>query len=650
MANLTHLRAVGLVFLFALLASPASAQTPRQKSYPVSALEIAYALEHPRQPAVAELLDLEVEMRVTRGGLMQPHPTALSTRFRLGEIPPDTRIWTTGLHHLTQQILAEFERRDIGGVILTLPDLEEGSGRDLRAPGETRLRIHVWTGRVENVVTVADGPRFAGTLEERSNRPEHDWVRQGSPVTAGGDGALIEVSALEDYTLRLSRHPGRRVDAKLRPGQASGASVLEYHVAETKPWIAYAQYSNTGTRATGHARQRFGFAHNQLTGRDDVLRLDYSTGSFDQVHGVFGSYDTPLDDAKRVRLRAFGSWSRYDDAPLGDTGLLEFCSGLGGPALTDCEGIFTGVEFSGEQWEVGSRLGLEVLQRGAWFVDVFATGRWREASSENENAAGDPVGGFANGRADFFLLGGGALLSYDDWITRLDLGASFEANLPGVTGTNTQDLIELGRVAPDTDFQLLRWNGELGFYIEPILYYGRGFGDPGSAARSTLAHEVVIRTLGQWSLGNRLVPQFQQVAGGMHTVRGYRQSVTAGDSAAIGSAEYRLHLARLIDPGGEPVEVPVIGPFQVRPRTVFSRADWDLLLKLFFDAGQVWSPSGGGQDRSDETLAAWGIGAELQLLTHLRVGVDLAWLRSGLSNGTRPDLSPRTHVFVTLTF
>ncbi|MBT8100954.1 MAG: methylcrotonoyl-CoA carboxylase, partial [Gammaproteobacteria bacterium] len=48
---------------------------------------------------------------------------------------------------------------------------------------------------------------------------------------------------------------------------------------------------------------------------------------------------------------------RAQEVALGDTGLLEFCSGLGGPALTDCEGIFSGVEFSGEQWEVGSRLG-----------------------------------------------------------------------------------------------------------------------------------------------------------------------------------------------------------------------------------------------------------------------------------------------------
>ena len=40
-------------------------------------------------------------------------------------------------------------------------------------------------------------------------------------------------------------------------------------------------------------------------------------------------------------------------------------------------------------------------------------------------------------------------------------------------------------------------------------------------------------------------------------------SVVAGDSAVIGTMEYRLHLARLLDPGGDPIELPVIGRFHV---------------------------------------------------------------------------------------
>ena len=120
------------------------------------------------------------------------------------------------------------------------------------------------------------------------------------------------------------------------------------------------------------------------------------------------------------------------------------------------------------------------------------------------------------------------------------------------------------------------------------MYARRGWGDPGSPSRSTLAHEIVIATRGQRSFGDRLVPQFQQVAGGMFTVRGYEQSIVAGDNAVIGSAEYRYHFARTLDPGAEPIELPVIGPFQLQPRTVFARPDWDLILKAFMDGAKTW--------------------------------------------------------------
>src|SRR6185436_5509143 len=103
-----------LLAVFVLAALPAAAQrsgTPQ--SYPVSAFVIEYPLPHPDLPPVAALLDLEVEMRVTRGGLMQPHPSTENVRFRLGAVPPDTRIWDTGLVYVNRQILEEFGRRGI---------------------------------------------------------------------------------------------------------------------------------------------------------------------------------------------------------------------------------------------------------------------------------------------------------------------------------------------------------------------------------------------------------------------------------------------------------------------------------------------------------------------------------------------------------
>lgn len=608
------------------LAGAAAARTARPQSYPVSGFEIGYALPHPAHPPLSAFRELELEMRVTEGGLMEPHPATRNVRFRLDDVPPGTRMWSSGLRYVSRRILEVFEERGIGGVIVTLPDLEEGTGRDLRAPGDTALRVVIWTGRVENVATIADGDRFPGTQEERTNRPEHRFVREGSPVTAGGERGLLRIGEIEEYARRLSRHPGRRVDAKLRAGHEPGTTRIDYHVAEHRPWLVYASVANNGTEATDELRERFGASHTQLTGRDDVLRLDYVTAAFDEVHAAFGSYEAPVWRLPRLRWRAYGSWSEYDASELGAARL----------------------DFQGDQWEAGGRLVGNVFQRGAFFVDVYGGARWRNASIDNEFVIGTLVDSDA-GEEDFFLPEAGVGLAYESLGARLLFEAGWERNLSSVAGTEAERLATLGRVDPDEDFQMLRWSGSFSLYLESILYRGRGWADPASTSRSTLAHELVLTTRGQWSLGNRLVPQFEQVAGGLYTVRGYDQSEVAGDSAAIGSIEYRLHLARLLDPGGEPVEVPFVGPVQVRPTHVFARPDWDLVLRGFLDGGRTWVTDAGIEER-DETLASYGVGIELQLLRYLRAGVDVAWPRSDLSSGTQAGDDPELHFVVTVMF
>lgn len=629
-----------LFALCALLAAPAAAQRPAAvpQSYPVSAFVVEYPLPHPELPPIDELLALEVEMRVTRGGLMQPHPTTENLRFRLGEVPPGTRIWDTGLLYVNAQILAEFQRRGIGAVVITLPDLEDRTGRDLRSPGEQRLRVRIWTGRVENVATIADGDRFRGTVEERTNRPEHRFVREGSPVRAGGEHSLVYTEELDDYTRRLSRHPGRRVDAVLEPGEVPGATRLAYHVAEQKPWLAYAQVGNYGTKATTDWRERFGFSHNQLTGHDDVLRLDYVTGNFDEVHAGFGSYEVPIWKLDGVRVRGYGSYSEYDAS--------ELAAGVPGE-----------IDFSGTQWEGGARLIANLWQWHALFLDAYGGARWRNVTVDNRLSAVEE-------EDDFFVPEIGLAASYQALWSRLDVEAGYETNLASVAGTGDRELrpggvddelLNLGRRAADRNFSLVRWNGSFSFYLEPIVYARRGWGDPGSPSRSTLAHEIVIATRGQRSFGDRLVPQFQQVAGGMFTVRGYDQSIVAGDNAVLGSAEYRYHFARTLDPGAEPIELPMIGPFALQPRTVFARPDWDLILKAFMDGGKTWythtsNPNAGDLNEHHEELFSVGVGAEVQFMRYVRAGVDLAWPRSSLSDPSLEGDSPEVHVLVTLMF
>ena len=625
---------VALAALIAAVALPAFGQQRLQQSYPVRAFVIEYPLPHPDEPPVEELQALELEMRVTRGGLMEPHPTTKNQRFRLGGVPPGSRFWASGLQYVNRRVVAEFERRGIGGVIVVLPDLEEGSGRDLRPPGEERLRLRIWLGRIASVATLADDERFRGSPEERTNRPEHAFVREGSPVGAGGDEGLIDVRAIEDYAARLSRHPGRRVDAKLRPGELPGTARLDYHVAELKPWTVYAQLANNGTESTTALRERFGLSHTQLTGHDDVLRLDYITGNFRDVLAGFGSYEGPVWKLERLRWRLFGSYSEYDASEVGVTRL----------------------DFSGSQWEGGGRLTANLFQWRTLFLDAYGAARWRNVAVENDLT----IGGEAD--EDFLLPEAGLAVSYDGAWSWLDLEAGVMLNLaeaadtggePTAPGGTTDELSLLGREDPSRDFELLRWEGTFSFFLEPLLLYTRGFGDPGSAARSTLAHEIAVSTRGQYAFDDRLVPQLQQVAGGLYTVRGYEQAVVAGDSALIGAVEYRLHLARLIDPG-DAIEVPLAGPIQLRPRNVFARPDWDLVLLAFFDTGLTWQTRSSdplvNASEDDETLSSAGIGAELQLLRNFRGEVYVAFPQSDLADGSRPSDDPEIHGVVTLLF
>ena len=72
---------------------------------------------------------------------------------------------------------------------------------------------------------------------------------------------------------------------------------------------------------------------------------------------------------------------------------------------------------------------------------------------------------------------------------------------------------------------------------------------------------------GQYAFGARLVPQYQQIAGGLYTVRGYEQAEVAGDNLVLGSAEYRFHLPRFLSPDTTPPELPLMGEFRARPPT-----------------------------------------------------------------------------------
>lgn len=564
--------------------------------YLIGSVELRYAEPHPEHPPLEDVLDVDLALGEAADGYVGPRRGGQNVWFRLTEIAegPPIRVYATGVRELNEQIVDELNRRGLIGVYVAprADDIEPDTGRDLRDPGDTALHLLVYTGRAQGLRTFASGSRVGE--RERIDNSAHAMVARHSPVQPAGvggrgEGDLLRREQLDEYLALLNRHPGRHVDVTFTPSRTPGGVYLDYLVAEDKPWTAYMQVADTGTDATADWQQRFGAAHFQLTGRDDVLRLDYVTGEFDEVQAVIGSYQVPVF-GPRLRARVRGSWTDYEASQFGiDDG------------------------FEGRQWTAGADLLANVLQRGDLFVDASAGVRWLNIEAHNLlTPEGD----------ESFLapqLGLGVERARDESVLRGSLG--IELGLGG--SSDPDELLRLGRPDVDEDWMRLTWDVAYSFYLEPLVDR-RAWSNPLTPSSSTLAHEVLLRTEGQYAFGDRLIAQVEQVFGGFYTVRGYPQALLASDSGVVVSAEYRYHVPRAFALEPEPRELPVIGRFRVAPDRVYGRPDWDLVLRGFFDFGRaIYSDAAPGEE--DETLSSLGVGIELLIDRYIGLSLRLDW-------------------------
>jgi hypothetical protein len=567
--------------------TPAGAEPIRADGlqFRVGRLDLRYAQPHPEAPPIAVFQELEVELGVTGQGYVAPRQGVPSTRLFLSEIPSDPLqiFYGSAIRSINERIVAEFTRRGVAGVLVVPDDrdVDPSSGRDLRPPGQSELHLVIWLGRLLEFRTFASGERIAEA--ERIDSPVHQRIKQQSPLQPGD---LLRKDDLDAYLARLNRHPGRSVDVTLSAATEPGGVYLDYLVAEGRPYQFYAQVSNTGTRQTTDWRQRFGFQHTQVTNRDDIAKLDYITGDFDTPHAVFGSYDSPIGPWPRLRGRIGGNWAKYDAS---DFAVVEQL-------------------FDGEQWGVSGQLVFNVWQREEFFADVFAGLRYQDVEATNEPFPGDVT----DAETQFFFPEFGLVLERETEESIFRLATSFEFNADGVAGTEAEDLLEFGRFdVEETEFKILRWDLFGSVYLEPLLNR-EGYLDPDTAWDSALAHELQLAFRGQHSFDDRLIPQLQRVAGGLFSVRGYREATSAGDSALLGRFEYRFHLPRVLPIQPTPARLPVIGDFRVAPTQVYGRPDWDLILRTFVDAGRtIQAKRVPGEN--NETLVSTGLGLELQV-------------------------------------
>ena len=622
---------------------PAAADTP----FIVGSIDIVYDREHPGHPPAGELLDLEVMLTPTAAGYVGPvEGSAVPIRIADLTAGGQTTLYASALQEIFQTIALSLNQdyNLLGVFVGPNPGQIQSDGlggfTDLRDSSDS-LSVVVQTAIVTKMTSVGSGTRLAEDAE-RIDSPVHARILRNSPVQVWGaeepaeplaDGEirmdpsavrrdLINERELEEYALRLSRHPGRRVDVALAPGEGDFAAELQYLVRENRPWYAYYQLSNTGTENTDEWRNRFGVQHSQLFGLDDVASLEYVTAGFDESHSIVGSYGMPLFGSDRVRWNVSGGWNEFNASDVG--------------ALNET--------FTGESWFVSGEVAATVFQRRRLFVDLIVGARYQNIEVTNE--------GVVNGTGEdaIFLPRAGLRMERVSETSALTGSAIVEWTENEVSGASFADLQQLGRLNPDTNWVTFQWDTALSVYLEPLIW-GDDWNDPDAPGPKTRAHELVLRFGGQYGFNNRLIPNAEQVLGGLYSVRGYPESVVAGDTMISGSAEYRFHVPRAFKVQPEPRSL--FGePFRVAPQRVYGEPDWDLILMAFFDIGKVYSHQQFSFER-DETLMSTGVGAEVQIRRNVSFRTDWGIVLDEIGSGTADVVttgSQRWHFVLTVLY
>jgi len=618
---------VGLAIAPSVLAQDEQAPPPSEAgqliaAYEFGSLRLEYDNAHPEVPLIESLVLLPVQIDTTGETVdVASEPTGVTLGQVLGL--SNRKISVSAINEISRVVVSELNRQGIVGVLVA-PEpsqVDPATAADLRQDTST-LRIKIYVGVVTGVRTVGTGDRFGEG--QVIDSPAHRRISQLSPARPWRTGDrgkrrdLIRADVLDSYVHRLNRHPARRVDlavaAATGQGEIPNAVTLDYLVRESKPWIAYAQISNTGTDATNEWRERFGFVHNQVTGRDDIFQLDLVTSSFEDSYAAIASYEAPLIGTDLIRARVYGNWSDYTAQDIG----------------------LPGQDLEGTTWTFGGELNTNVYQKKSYFVDAFAGLRQEDIRVRNDVAS-------TEGDTDF-LIGSLGVRSEQRLPTRSIYGElALDYTLSGGDST---EIAGLGRLRAEDEWMLLRWDAGASFFVEPILSPG-GWKEENTFG-SSLANEIAIGFRGQFALGDRLIPQQQMVAGGLHSVRGYPQSAVAGDTVMVATAEYRLHIPQLMGTSSD--AGTLFGePFRYKPDRAYGMADWDLVLAGFVDYGQTYI-NDADTNEEDESLLGAGIGLGFEYRRNLRIRADWGMALNDTENGAVKSGDTEFHIVATLAF
>ncbi|MDR1497346.1 MAG: hypothetical protein LBS59_02850 [Puniceicoccales bacterium] len=559
--------------------------------------------------------------------------------FTLGETFSDnSRFAPETLLYIFNTIVKHFNKRGVHGVYVVVDseDINPQTHEDYRPADRRTLRLVVWTSRVGTLRTVARGSRLEKA--ETINNPVHAAIAENSPLqppavapqspeatpadthsdTKPSPGSLFSKPLMDDYLLRLNRHPARRVDAAISSGSAPGEITLDYLISERRSWFAYAQISNTGTESTSRYREHIGTSAYQLTNYDDLLQLDFGSASIEHGNSASASYDRPLIFPDYLRIRPFGSYGDFTARDTASHGLNEF---------------------KGSSAVGGIELAWSPFRLGEISIDFVPGISWQYYHVNNSTMS-------LTGNVQLLVPMFSLRATRNTDTMRTSLNVSYETNLHSVFDVSENDIRALGHLTANLSYNIVRYEFRHSMFLEPLIH-GEKFWVGDEWGKMTRAHQIVFSVRGQKTINNNpLVPQKRMTLGGLHTVRGYPESLVSGDNAIVGTAEYRLHLPRLFRPyktnNGKNKTVPDSAPptyfgipFNWRAPSASSVPDWDLSLCFFVDAGHTEVNEEPTPWSRNQTFTGLGVGLELQIGSFLNARVDWGIAQDSVSTGNQ---------------
>jgi hemolysin activation/secretion protein len=562
-------------------------QSSDEKIYTVSQILFKYDKNHPQYIPIEKLETIEISLYSVKDVLFGSDQNQENARQvtidEINNASGITRISDSALTKILKSVLAYFNVHGIDWTVVYIPSSEIAeNGDDVRPHGDTTLTLVISTPVVnrtsvrfvnaDNPSKEIDNPRLSQKI------CDHFPVSLPDPST-GYPGGFINSNLLDNYLHLLNRHRERRVDLEIGPTEVPGEVASDFIVTQKRPYHFYFNANNNVPKPLHRWQQSVGFIHTQISGNDDVFKVNASTDSFDQFYSFDASYEAPIGSSFRNRWQIFGGYSRFISA--------EF-------ALP--QNLFIGTQAIGNLEFISN-----IAQWHKLFLDFVANLQYRHIHNRGHFLFGSATKNF--------LLPGIALKAIQlKRESKLIASLSLQSTISSLFWDVRKRLDNLGRRHLSPNWGILQAGFYGSTYLEPLFH------DIKKVKR--LANEIVVVLQLQNAFNQRLIPQLTGVLGGLYTIRGYPQSTIAGDNLYMGSIEYRFHLPGAFKPDPNARTKLFKRPFRWAPPEPRGQADWDLVFKAFYDVGETTVNQRRRFER-DHFIMGAGLGAELILWQNL---------------------------------